>query len=185
MVDTKVTQLTEDTAPVGTDLVLTVDDPAGTPISKKAQLLNLFPAISGFGGISTIGASTAQAGISGATKLTGFTADMAASAAVTPAHASDKLTLVRTGKYLVLFSVSFEGTADNEMLLQAYVNAVAAASVAARHTLRATGTMTQNVCGFGVVSATAGHDLDLRVTPTGTADFTLVDGQLVAIFLGP
>ena len=38
--DKKVTQLTEDAAPTFDDLLITVDDPAGTPANKKAKLLN-------------------------------------------------------------------------------------------------------------------------------------------------
>jgi hypothetical protein len=41
MADNKITALTEDTAPLTTDLVMTVDDPAGTPINKKVTIANL------------------------------------------------------------------------------------------------------------------------------------------------
>jgi hypothetical protein len=41
MPDNKITALTEDTAPLTTDLVMTVDDPAGTPINKKVTIANL------------------------------------------------------------------------------------------------------------------------------------------------
>jgi len=37
----KITELDEDTAPTGDDLTLTVDDPAGTPVNKKATRKNL------------------------------------------------------------------------------------------------------------------------------------------------
>jgi hypothetical protein len=40
--DTKVTALTADTAPDGADLLMTVDDVAGTPTSKKVTITNLF-----------------------------------------------------------------------------------------------------------------------------------------------
>jgi hypothetical protein len=39
--DTKVTALTADTAPTNDDLVMTVDDVAGTPTSKKVVLSNM------------------------------------------------------------------------------------------------------------------------------------------------
>jgi len=38
MADSKITALTEDTAPAITDLVATVEDPTGTPVTKKATL---------------------------------------------------------------------------------------------------------------------------------------------------
>jgi hypothetical protein len=42
--DQKITQLTEDTSPSATDLVVTVKDPSGTPTNKKVQIQNLLPA---------------------------------------------------------------------------------------------------------------------------------------------
>ena len=41
MADTKVSALTEDTAPLSTDLLYEVDDPAGTPLSKKTTIGNV------------------------------------------------------------------------------------------------------------------------------------------------
>lgn len=42
MADKKVTQLTELLAPQGEDLILVVDDPTGTPVSKRMTLQTLF-----------------------------------------------------------------------------------------------------------------------------------------------
>jgi hypothetical protein len=58
MADRKVSQLTGHTAPVAEDLLLIVDDPNGSPVSKKITLKTLFAnapntAISGF--LSTSG----------------------------------------------------------------------------------------------------------------------------------
>lgn len=44
MADKKVTQLTALTAPANTDILLIIDDPAGSPISKKITLEDLFGA---------------------------------------------------------------------------------------------------------------------------------------------
>lgn len=41
MADAKITALTENTDPVSTDLLVMVDDPAGTPLTQKVQLANL------------------------------------------------------------------------------------------------------------------------------------------------
>ena len=47
MADKKITQLTALTAPANTDLLLVVDDPAGSPISKKITIEDLFGKTSG------------------------------------------------------------------------------------------------------------------------------------------
>jgi len=41
MEDTKITGLTEDTTPASTDLLITVDDPGGSPVNKKATIANV------------------------------------------------------------------------------------------------------------------------------------------------
>lgn len=47
MANQKITELTEDVAPQTTDLIVTVDDPAGSPVNKKVQLGNLPGLLSG------------------------------------------------------------------------------------------------------------------------------------------
>jgi hypothetical protein len=47
MADKKVTQLTALTAPANTDLLLIIDDPAGSPVSKKISVEDLFGKTSG------------------------------------------------------------------------------------------------------------------------------------------
>ena len=47
MADKKITELTEDTAPSMTDLVPTVKDPGGTPLSRKVQITNLLALMQG------------------------------------------------------------------------------------------------------------------------------------------
>ena len=41
MADIKVTSLSEETTPISTDIVMMVDDPGGTPVSKKVEIGNL------------------------------------------------------------------------------------------------------------------------------------------------
>ena len=41
MADIKVTALTEESTPISTDIVMMVDDPGGTPVSKKVEIGNL------------------------------------------------------------------------------------------------------------------------------------------------
>lgn len=40
--DVPISDFTEDTTPTGDDLIVTVDDPGGTPVNKKVTLTNLF-----------------------------------------------------------------------------------------------------------------------------------------------
>jgi hypothetical protein len=47
MADQKITALTEDTAPSLTDLLVTVKDPGGTPLSRKAQIGNVLSLLQG------------------------------------------------------------------------------------------------------------------------------------------
>lgn len=42
MADTKITALTENTAPIATDILPMVDDPSGTPATQKTTITNLF-----------------------------------------------------------------------------------------------------------------------------------------------
>jgi hypothetical protein len=49
MADAKITSLTADTTPTTDDLVVTVNDPAGTPGNKKVTLGDLFTNINGQG----------------------------------------------------------------------------------------------------------------------------------------
>ena len=44
MADTKITALTENTAPIATDIFPMVDDPAGTALTQKVTITNLFTA---------------------------------------------------------------------------------------------------------------------------------------------
>lgn len=41
MSDQKITQLTEDSSPVGTNLIVEVQDPGGSPVNRKVQIANL------------------------------------------------------------------------------------------------------------------------------------------------
>lgn len=45
MVDTKIEDLSEDSSPLTGDLIVTVDDPSGSPTNKKVQLGNVFASV--------------------------------------------------------------------------------------------------------------------------------------------
>lgn len=46
MTTKKITELTENTSPVGTDLIVMVDDPAGTPATQKMTIASLLGTLS-------------------------------------------------------------------------------------------------------------------------------------------
>ena len=52
MADAKLTALTEDTAPASTDVTYTIDDTAGTPVSKKATWANIATALAAMSGMT-------------------------------------------------------------------------------------------------------------------------------------
>lgn len=65
MADKKVSQLTSLTLPANVDLLLIIDDPNGTPISKKISLKDLFgnvPANTAISGTLTVSANTTFSG---------------------------------------------------------------------------------------------------------------------------
>ena len=112
MADTKVTALVELDPVAVTDLVMVVDDPGGTPISKKATVDNLYLATQAYGNILVTGGAAAQ-GLTAATpeKLTLFAAD-GPSLNTTPAHADDQITVDVDGVYHIeaQFSMTTSGT---------------------------------------------------------------------------
>jgi hypothetical protein len=55
MADSKLTELPEDTAPDATDIIYEVQDPSGTPASKKVQFVNVHKALTVFTGDSGAG----------------------------------------------------------------------------------------------------------------------------------
>lgn len=66
MADQKITALTEDTAPVSTDLGVTVDDPAGSPVTKKATLANIITKAHGLSdGLVKVASGTMAAATAG------------------------------------------------------------------------------------------------------------------------
>lgn len=61
MADTKITALTEDTTPASTDLLMTVDDPGGSPINKKATIANVVAAVASVAGLALMDDANAAA----------------------------------------------------------------------------------------------------------------------------
>jgi hypothetical protein len=65
MADRKITELAALTAPTGKDLLYVVDDPSGTPVSKKVSLHDMFgsvPANTSITGTATVSGNTSLGG---------------------------------------------------------------------------------------------------------------------------
>lgn len=60
MADQKITQLTPDTAPTTDDVIVTVNDPGGTPANKKVTLGNLLPFYAASGDVVITSQSTSS-----------------------------------------------------------------------------------------------------------------------------
>jgi len=86
MADKKVTQLTSLTNSASEDLLLIIDDPTGTPVSKQISLLNLFGNLTA--NVTTTGVlSAANTTVNGVLTNTGDTIRI--STTKTPSSASD------------------------------------------------------------------------------------------------
>jgi len=65
MADRKITELAALSAPTGKDLLYVVDDPSGTPVSKKLSLHDMFgsvPANTSITGTATVSGNTSLSG---------------------------------------------------------------------------------------------------------------------------
>ena len=115
MVDVKVSELPEitDLDPLpAEDLLLVVDDPTGTPTSKKIALNNFFNLLVNFNGIRLF-SGTPTYSLSDATpfKLTCFNSGTAAQGTVVQANTpSDQLDVTVDGDYFCCYSVSLRSS---------------------------------------------------------------------------
>lgn len=117
-------------------------------------------------------------------KVTGFAADMTPSSGITPAHATDDLTVTKAGVYLVSYSIGFDGEAAT-YLLRIGIDGVAQAA-------GETDQIVPVALGEGHLSAqvlftlTAGQVLSLMAASSDvvSADFTPRHAQLLAVRIG-
>lgn len=114
MADKKITDLSAVTAPADTDLLWVETDPAGSPESKKGQIDNVLRLAHGSISV-TAGAGTQTPAAATWTKVTQFTAEDSAKN-VTASHATDKITLTNTGRYIAIWQVTATGAADEYRL---------------------------------------------------------------------
>lgn len=124
MADQKLTALTSlGATPDDADELYIVDDPAGSPISKKVTVANL--TTHDHGQIYLHSGVTPQVIAVGGTleKFTGFTTDGDAHGLAADA-ANDKITITRTGIYVVHFDCTYDGTNNTIATFRAKWNGV-------------------------------------------------------------
>jgi hypothetical protein len=190
MADQKLTELTADAAPTTDDLVYTVSDPAGSPVSRKVTVANLLGVAHGSIYIAS-GVTTQVTNatpdtfdlMTGWNTATGFNGP--SSPGVTPAKASNKITLTDTGFYLVSFQVSFTGSNNATFDAAGYLGGVAQAHIHARRKITNVGDV-GSAEFVGIVDNTIAQDLDVRIACDGISkDFVPSFAQLTVIRIFP
>lgn len=177
MATTKITALTALSARDKDDVVCIVDDPGGTPLSRKITLTDLLAL--GWGEIYVNAASTATATLSVGvwTLLTLFTAN-GESLNTTPDHTADTITVANAGKYRCAFNATFRvsGSGDFDFAPHwdgslTHIRASATVSGAS---------IVHTVGAEGIVDVTSGStDFDLRVRADTARTVTVVDANLL------
>lgn len=144
MADTKVTALTELTTPAGGDLLYIVDDPAGTPLSRKVTVTNLFanasPITVASGGSASVPAFNGTDSNSGIF-FVGNNTRIAVDGTEQYAFQSDAFSLRSTGIFAWSNSGSASGTIDLYLIRDA-ANTLALRNGTNAQTFRNYGTYT-------------------------------------------
>lgn len=179
MADTKLTALAELTTPADGDLLYIVDDPAGTPVSKKIQLANVLSLQ--FGQVYTTGGSGTQTPGTSYAKLTQFDSNGLSNGPITPDATNNKITVNQTGIYYISFNVSFSGSTNSTVFFRTYWNGVA----------QPQGTLERKLSNADVGAAamsclvdvtTASTDIEIYVKTDGASDVVDVKEAQLIIF---
>ena len=182
MADEKTSALVENTTPISADNLLLIDNMAGTPVSQRISLLNLLGTID-FGSIGVAGGSASQSPGATYALCTQFTADGLSSPGVTPTVASNKITVVNTGIYLVGYSISYIGTNSATTAAVVFWNGVEQSQVAHQRTMGAAAAIGV-AAQWGLVDVVTGAtDFDLRIK-TSSGIFDVKEMSLVVVRLG-
>ena len=165
----KLTALTNLAVPGTDDIFYVVDDPGGSPLSRKATLGSLPLNASGMY-LDSGAASQTLTTQNTWYQVTQFAANMASSSLFTPDHTNDRILVSgRTGLYEVGFQVSFSGTGNANYQLAAYYNGVALPAVKCERKLGAAGDV-GSASAWGIVNiGTSGQYLTLYVRCTSAA----------------
>jgi len=181
----KVTQLVEDTAPLGADLLLTVDDPNGSPASKKATIANVAKATEAKGEIYIYEGVTTQTGITTTpVKFALFNTPQGFNGRnlnTTPDKINNDIAVTNAGEYAAFLSLSATGTANTKFTAEIYVNGVGQKRASGRSTGSATDVMSLSV--GATLQLAAGDVVEIYVNSdkAGGADLTAEYAQFIAV----
>lgn len=183
MADAKITELTELTTADAGDLLAIVDDPSGTPVTKKITRSNLLGTLIEYGQIYTDAGAGSQTLSNGSfTLLNQFDSNGQSSSEVTPDASNNKITVTNTGIYFVSFSLSFSGTGSVEWEGHVYWNNTVIPQCAFKRKLGTSGDI-GTVATQGIVDVTVGStDFDVRVEPDGASKDIAVAKASLNIF---
>ena len=134
-----------------------------------------------FGQLYTAGGAGTQTPNVTYALMSQWAADGASSSGVTPANASNKITVSLAGHYLVAFQISFAGSNSSIVDAQVFWDGNAQTQITVKRKLGASGLDVGSASAVGIIDVTSGNtDIDLRVKCDGAADvFDLKEGQLV------
>lgn len=174
------------TTVASTDIVPATLDPDGTPATYRATIAEILAAGLDYGSIYVSDGSTGQLAAAADTfeKFTTWEGDGAAKG-VTADSANDRLTLVRTGHYLVIPSISWDVTNGIRVTWRLAWNGAAQESGRISETPDAAASVVSG-CGVAVVDATlASKHLELEFKTHGTAEtVTVREATLFALWIG-
>jgi len=176
MADQKITALAELTTVAAADMMAVVDDPSGTPVTKKATVENVAYASAEYGSIYVDNGVATQTVDNGTPALlTCFANDGVSSAGVTPTVADDKITVTNTGIYKVMFAASFSGDANITWYIALHWNGAEQSQCEIQRKLGVGGDT--GACAFsGLVDVTAGGtDFEVYIEPDGAAKDVIFD----------
>ena len=181
MADSKVSALAAITAAAITDELLIVDDPGGTPVSKRIDVGDLLSLE--FGQVYTTGGAGTQSPGAAYALCTQIASDGLSSAGVTPDAANNKITITNTGHYLVAFQISFVGANSATCNARIYWNGAAQTHITLERTMGAAAAVGSG-SAIGIVDVSTGAtDIDLRIQTTSGV-FDIKELQLIVVRVG-
>lgn len=173
-------------ADIKTDITsnITTGSNATRAADVRSILTDILDSLSIYGALYTVGGATAQSLTDTLAKLTSWAVDGSA-ANITPDHTDDSLTIPTTGVYEVRAVLHGFGVATTTYTAQIAVNGVADANLLDDYLTTGTERFYLIIAGMVTVS-TANHKISVQMKSSnaGGADYTLVNGSLIARKVG-